>query len=134
MTNNIVFQMEPSPQNGRNSEGAFVTLRDGRIAFAWSKYVTEKSGDHARAVIACVFSSDAGNTWSDEKVLAEPAPGEANVMSVSLLRLQDERILFCYARKIEHADGTYDCRPVVRFSDDDLQTLSAPKLATPVPG
>jgi len=134
MTNEIVFQMEPAPQNGRNSEGSFVTLNDGRLAFAWSKYVTEKSGDHARAVIACVFSVDGGITWGGEKVLAEPASGEANVMSVSFLRLQNGRILFCYARKIEHADGTYDCRPVVRFSDDELETISEGKLATSVPG
>lgn len=134
MDNEIVLQMDPSSENSRNSEGAFVTLRDGRIAFAWSKYVTEKSGDHARAVIACIFSDDEGQTWGNEKILAEPAPGEANVMSVSLLRLQDGRILFAHLRKVDHGNGTYDCRPVVRFSDDDMETFSAPQLVTAAPG
>ncbi|MEO6908250.1 MAG: sialidase family protein, partial [Abditibacteriaceae bacterium] len=134
MSNKIVLQLEPSSQNSRNSEGAFVTLRDGRIAFAWSKYVTENSDDNARAMIACVFSDDGGNTWGGETVLAEPTLGEANVMSVSLLRLQDGRILCSYLRKIKHADGTYDCRPVVRFSSDDLTSLSEATLVTPVPG
>lgn len=134
MSNEIVLELNPTPQNARNSEGAFITLLDGRIAFVWSKYVTEKSDDHARAVIACIFSEDGGHSWGGERVLVEPAPGEANVMSVSLLRLQDGRILFVYARKIDHANSTYDCRPVARFSEDDLETLTEPKLVTPVPG
>ena len=134
MNNEIVLQLEPSPDNGRNSEGAFIALRDGRIAFAWSKYTTPNSSDHGRASLACIFSEDEGRTWGGETILVEPAPDEANVMSVSLLRLQNGRILFAYARKIDHGDGTLDCRPVVRFSDDELQTLSEPRLATPLPG
>lgn len=134
MIGKVTLQLDPASDNGRNSEGAFVTLRDGRIAFAWTRYTTQDARDHGRASIACLFSSDGGKTWGDERILVEPATGETNVMSVSLLRLQDGRILFAYLRKVKDETGLFDCRPVVRFSEDELETFTDPTLATPIPG
>ena len=34
----IVLDIEPTQRNPRNSEGAFITLDDGRILFAWSRF------------------------------------------------------------------------------------------------
>lgn len=99
MNNKIVLQLDPTASNGRNSEGSFITLNDGRILFAYTKYNTGGSSDHDPSVIVCRVSADDGLTWEEEDhVLVEP--GEAlNVMSVSLLRLQDKRIALLYVRK-----------------------------------
>ena len=49
--------------------------------------------------------------------------GGQNVMSVSLLRLQDGRIALFYLRKNSPAD----CRPYLRISADETQTWSEPQ-------
>lgn len=125
MNNHIVLSLEPSDANGRNSEGAFVTLSDGRILFAYTKFNTDGWDDNDSSIIACRVSSDNGHTWSaEDRVLVEL--GEAkNVMSVSLLRLQNNRIILHYLRKKETRDGV-SCTPWLRYSDDEMETLSEP--------
>ena len=44
-----VLQLPPNPGNPRNSEGGFVTLRDGRILFVYTRYYGESWDDHAPA-------------------------------------------------------------------------------------
>lgn len=84
--NHLSLQLDSSIDNGRNSEGAFVTLRDGRIIFAYTKYTTADRHDHAPSVIAARVSLDDGLTWTDQdRVLVDHADA-LNVMSVSLLR------------------------------------------------
>ena len=34
----VALELKPGPDNPRNSEGAFMTLKDGRIMFAYSRY------------------------------------------------------------------------------------------------
>jgi hypothetical protein len=62
--NEVVLNLEPSKANPRNSEGAFATLADGRLMFAYSRYTGEDWEDHAPADIAARYSSDGGETWS----------------------------------------------------------------------
>lgn len=127
MDNNIVLQFDPTPGNRRNSEGAFVTLNDGRLLFAWSKFLSDKGGDQEPSVIVCRTSDDDGQTWTKEdRVLVQPEGAAHNVMSVSLLRLQDGRIALLYLSKEEKANGAHQCRPEIRFSDDEMETLSPP--------
>lgn len=38
----IVLRLVPGPDNPRNSEGSFITLKDGRILFIYSHF----TGDH----------------------------------------------------------------------------------------
>ena len=64
MSNEIVLQLDPTPRNARNSEATFVTLKDGRILVAWSKFVTGNNSDFGAGVIAGRCSSDGGQTWS----------------------------------------------------------------------
>ena len=120
-----VLQLDPTPGNGRNSEGSFITLKDGRILFAYSRYITDGNEDEAPGVIAARISADDGRTWtSEDRILIER--GEAqNVMSVSLLRLKSGRILVLYLQKNFVAEGI-SCTPFLRFSDDEMETLSAP--------
>jgi Neuraminidase (sialidase) len=123
--NNIVLQLDPVPGNARNSEGAFVTLKDGRILFAWSKFLSDQGGDHEPSIIVCRTSDDGGQSWTNEdRVLVKPEGNAHNVMSVSLLRLQDGRIALLYLSKTNKADGAHECRPEIRFSDDEMATLS----------
>ncbi len=73
----------------RHSEGAFARLSDGRIAFVYSRF-TGSSQDDAPSHIAMTCSSDEGKTWSEGRKVLDPAAFDShNIMSVSLLELQD---------------------------------------------
>jgi len=130
MDNTIVLQIEPTTENARNSEGAFITLKDGRILFAYSKYITDAHGDHAPSIIAARYSSDGGRTWSSQDRLLVERGNAINVMSVSFIRLQNGRILMGYLRKEEVGNGIVRCIPWVCFSDDEMETLSEPLPTT----
>jgi sialidase-1 len=121
--NEVALDLEPSPQTPRNSEGAFVTLRSGRVLFLYTQF-RGGAADESPARLAAVHSDDEGRTWSEPRVVLENEAGR-NVMSVSLLRLAGGRIALFYLRK----NSWLDCRPVVRFSEDEAETWSE---ATPV--
>ncbi|MCC6416467.1 MAG: exo-alpha-sialidase [Opitutaceae bacterium] len=127
--NAIVLLLPAGPGNPRNSEGAFVTLRDGRILFAWSRYTGADWADHARADLAASVSADGGLTWGPPRIIV-PNEGRCNVMSVSLLRLHDGRIALFYVQK----NSALDCRLRVRFSSDEAETWSDSVLCQPARG
>lgn len=112
--------LPPGENNPRNSEGDFVTLEDGRVMFVYTHFVGDSGSDFAPAHLAARHSSDGGFTWTAEDEVVVPNEGGDNVMSVSLLRLQDGRIALFYMRK----DSREMCIPWVRFSDDEAQTWS----------
>ena len=118
----ITLRLEPSVGNPRNSEGDFVQLIDGRILFIYTHF-TQGSGDNAGAYLAGRYSQDGGRTWSSKDVLIVPNEGDMNVMSVSLLRLDDGRIALFYLRK----NSEVDCIPYMRISTDEAQAWSAPQ-------
>ena len=123
-----VLELPPGDNNPRNSEGDFIVLRDGSILFVYTHFVGG-GGDHDSAHLAGRRSKDGGETWSSEDELVVANEGGMNVMSVSLLRLADGRIALFYLRK----NATDDCRPYVRFSDDEALTWSAPRLCIEAP-
>ncbi|MBR1589133.1 MAG: exo-alpha-sialidase [Kiritimatiellae bacterium] len=118
----IGLELPPGPNNPRNSEGAFMPLKDGRIMFAYSRYYGKSSSDHATADIAARYSSDNGRTWTGKDEIIVKNYGGMNVMSVSLLRLQSGEIALFYLRK----DSTSDCRPVMCRSFDEGKTWGEP--------
>jgi len=128
--NRIVLQLDPSPRNARNSEATFVTLKNGRILLAWSKFIGSNSGDFGAGVIASRYSDDDGQTWSQRDVILVKQEGTTNVMSPSLLRLQDGRIALLYLRK----DGDRVCVPYIRFSNTEAKTFSEPVRVIQEPG
>jgi hypothetical protein len=130
MNSRIVLHLPARPGHPRNSEGAFVTLRDDRILFAYSHYVGDDWGDHARAVIAARESADGGRTWSADDRILVAQEGDCNVMSVSLLRLHDGRVALFYLRK----NSTADCRLHLRSSTDEGASWSEPVCCNPPPG
>ena len=118
----VALELKPGPDNPRNSEGAFMPLKDGRIMFAYSRYYGNSAHDHASADIAARYSSDQGATWTDKDEIIVKNHGGMNVMSVSLLRLQSGEIALFYLLK----NSTSDCRPVMRRSFDEGKTWSEP--------
>ena len=120
----IVLELRPGPDNPRNSEGAFMPLKDGRIMFAYTRYYGSSGHDHATADIVARYSSDMGATWSNEDEMLFKNHGGMNVMSVSLLRLASGEIAAFYLVK----ESEDDCRPVMRRSFDEGRTWTDPVL------
>lgn len=122
-TDNAVLTLEKRPNNPRNSEGDFITLKDGRILFIYSHYTGVSGDDHGNAFLAGRYSSDKGKTWTQEDIKIVDQEGEMNVMSVSLLRLKSGEIALFYLRK----NAFTDCIPYVRISKDEAKTWSDPR-------
>ncbi len=117
-----VLQLDQGENNPRNSEGDFIRLNDGRIMFIYTHFMGKSASDFGNAFLAARYSEDDGQTWTDEDRTIVPNDGRMNVMSVSLLRLQDGNIALFYARK----NGLSDCKPLMRISKDEGETWSAP--------
>lgn len=117
--------VESTEENPRSGEGSMVSLKDGRIFFVYGNFTGGE--DHAVADIVSRISDDCGKTWSAPKVLVSHEEAAQNVMSASLLRLQDGGVLLLYLRK----DSSSRCRAWVRRSDDDCLTWSEAVCATP---
>ncbi len=116
-----VLRLPPSEHNPRNSEGDFVQLKNGSWVFIYTKF-SGGSSDHDAADLVSRSSNDDGATWSSDDRVVLANEGHWNVMSVSMLRLADGRIAFFYLRK----QSLSDCRPLVRFSSDEMETWSDP--------
>ncbi len=122
------WSIPSTAETPRNSEGAFVTLRSGRILFFYSQFYGG-SNDSSSARIAVVHSDDQGGTWSQPEAFAERGDSQ-NLMSVSALRLASGRIALVYLVK----KSGVDCRPYVRLSDDEGATWSKPRAIVAAPG
>ncbi len=118
----IVFEMPPIKNNPRNSEGAFLQLKDGTIMFAYSHYTKDSHADGAPASIGIIFSKDEGKTWSDRKILFSPQEEKAqNLMSVSLIRLNNGDIAIFYLVKRGYEN---QCTLHMRHSSDEGKSWS----------
>ncbi len=120
MSKQTLLVIEPSKEQPRNSEGDIIELKDGRLLLVYSRF-TGGGGDHSAADLAMRISGDGGETWSEDKIIVPNKSGK-NVMSVSLLRLQNGKIAMFYLPK----ESLTDCRPVIRISDDEAKTWSEP--------
>ena len=121
------------PGNPRNSEGSFVKLADGTLYFAYSRYCGNSASDHATADIFAVTSRDNGTSWSEPVLVFKNRA--MNLMSVSLLRLNDGRIAMVYLEKsaIPNWENFVDCRPKIVFSGDECASWSEPVEIANVP-
>jgi len=120
------LELPPGKENPRNSEGDFIRLKDGSLLFVYTHFTTG-AGDHANAFLAGRVSQDEGQTWTANDRVVVANEGGFNIMSVSLLRLDDGRIALFYLRK----NSLEDCRPILRFSNDEAQTWSDPVETVP---
>lgn len=114
----IVQDISAGADNPRNSEGDFITLKDGRILFVYSKYSGASTSDFAPANLVGRYSSDGGKTWTQTDEVLVKNDAKMNSMSVSLLRLQNGDIALFYLRK----NSIDDCIPVVRISKNEGKT------------
>ena len=119
--NLLVHRIDPTSDYPRNSEGAFVTLKDGTILFAYSQFYGG-SGDHSQARIAAITSKDNGMTWLDDPITIVENIGGFNVMSVSFLRLKSGKIALFYLIK----NNLHDLKPVVQLSADEGASWTEP--------
>lgn len=123
----------PRADNGRNSEGDFIQLKDGRLLLIYTKFIG--TDDHAPADLAGRYSSDGGQTWESQDVpVLTRGLGDANLMSVSLLRLQDDRIALFYILKYRSPpEDKYPYRDhiLMRTSSDEGATWSEPTYVVP---
>jgi Neuraminidase (sialidase) len=117
-----VLKLSTGPNNPRNSEGDFITLKDGRILFIYSHFTGSSGGDFGNAYLASRFSTDSGKTWSTKDQTVVTQEGNMNVMSVSLLRLKNGSIALFYAKK----NSDDDLIPRLRISNDEAKTWSDP--------
>ncbi len=117
-----VLRLSPSENNPRNSEGDFISLKDGRVLFVYSHFYGDSDCDDAPAFLAGRYSNDGGRTWSKEDEIIVPNEGEMNVMSVSLLRLQNGDIALFYGLK----NSLKNSIPQMRISKDEAKSWSDP--------
>ncbi len=124
-----VFELPPGAGNPRNSEGDFLRLKDGRLLFAYSKYVSDSGHDDAPCSVAGAVSADNGKTWSRlPGFLATAAEhGVGNIMSVSLHRLATGEACLYYL--VKHSPESYVVQR--RFTDENALTLGAPEVIVP---
>ncbi|MFO7612527.1 MAG: sialidase family protein [Clostridia bacterium] len=131
MQGKIICDIPPGHDNPRNSEGAFIRLKDGTIMFIYSRFSGDKAGDDVSADIAALYSHDDGETFGGERILFTRLEyGAKNIMSVSALRLSDGRIavFHCIRR------GFHDTRLFMRISDDEGATFDEGRYCINYPG
>ncbi len=121
--------LPPGPGNPRNSEGAFIQLKDGRLLFVYTHF-TGGASDHATSHLAGRYSSDGGQTWTAKDEIIVGNEGKMNTMSVSLLRLPSQEIALFYLRR--HAQD--DLRMYMRLSKDEAKSWGPAVLCTPEGG
>jgi hypothetical protein len=96
----IVKEFLPTEENSRNSEGAFIDMPDGRIAFVYTRYRRGRAQDGDSADLAISYSYDNGESFSEPEVILTPEDCDAmNIMSVSLIKRLDGSIGLFYLKK-----------------------------------
>lgn len=130
-TGQILLDIPPKKGNPRNSEGAFLRLKNGDLLFMYSEFHGESDADHAGCDIVKIVSSDEGLTWTaPETVVSSKDSSALNVMSISLLPLRGDAIgLFYLLRK-----SRTEMRVVLRRSNDQGATWSDAVCCIPRPG
>jgi len=122
----IIKDFAPIGENARNSEGAFITLNNGDILFVYSRYCTVSGHDNAPADLYGAISKDEGVTFGEPFpiVKCEEIKNAANLMSVSMLRLNNGDIGLFFLRKSIHSSikGLFNCQPCLMRSSDEGKT------------
>lgn len=117
-----VLFIPTSDNNPRNGEGSFIRLNDGAIMFAYTEFIGDDWEDDANAHMVALTSYDDGETWCNKRVLFEKPSGSLNIMSLSLIRMNNGDIGAFYI--IKNSDGT-DKIILTRSADEGI-TWSEP--------
>lgn len=101
----IICDLPPAQGNPRNSEGAFLTLKNGEIVFIYSAFRGESGADHAVADLRLLRSVDGGHSFADEGVILTcEADQGVNMMSVSLLEMGNGDIGLFYLLRTTYTE------------------------------
>ena len=123
MTGKVVCELSPTENNRRNSEGSFITLKNGDILFAYSRYAGKSWADDADADIYAVVSSDNGETFSEPFLLYSHKTVKAqNIMAASLYRFKNGDLGLVFLAK----SGNGLCLPLLVRSSDEGKHWSDP--------
>ncbi len=114
-----VLFLETGPKNSRNGEGSFIRLRDGRIMHAYTRYSSDDFDDHAVADIYACYSADEGESWSAPTLLMEKDAAAENIMSTSLLRMENGDLGMIVSRKLLIDENKVICVPYFYRSADE---------------
>ncbi|WJH37355.1 glycoside hydrolase [Paenibacillus sp. CC-CFT747] len=99
--------------------------------FVYSRFNGDSPDDTGKACVAARRSEDGGETWSGDEIIATPEDhGAHNLMSVSLLRMQNGEIGLFYLLRF----GWNDTRLHLRRSSDEGRSWSEPVCCIPGPG
>lgn len=105
--------------NERNGEGGFILLENNVLAYVYTCFIGG-SQDSSYSDICVIKSSDKDREiWTNPEILIINH-GAQNIMSVSLLRYDDKKILIQYLEK----NSLSDLKIVRRFSDNNLNNIS----------
>lgn len=95
-----VLEIAPAEGNVRNSEGAFLTLQDGKILFAWTRYVVDDALDSSPSEIYAVLSGDNGMSWGKPfRFLGHDTDETPNLMCPNLILMNSGSIGLLYFRR-----------------------------------
>lgn len=123
-----LMDLPPTPDNPRNSEGAFLPLADGRILFVYTHFTHGMQDDAAAALWQLTIQGH--DITPPRPLLPSPEDGADNLMSVSLLRMGNGDIGLFYLRR----HGQTLLEMVLRRSKDEGRTWLPPTAVTPHPG
>lgn len=124
----IVTDLAPEAEkkNLRNSEGAFLRLGNGNLIFVYSRFRDESAADAAASDLCRITFDGELNEKSTDILLKCEDEGAMNIMSVSLLCMENGDIgLFYLVRKNES-----DLKMYLRRSSDEGKTWSDRVLCT----
>ena len=136
LENRLILELSPLPGNPRNSEGDFLRLKDGRLLFAYSRYHGYSLSDDAPCDIAGLISEDNGEHFTvlPKPLISASDHGVRNIMSISLVRLQDGEAVIFYLCKYEKGTNIF-LRRIFEEADNasgadlsDSIMLSEPEL------
>jgi sialidase-1 len=119
----VVTIAQASAEHPRQSEGAMVELMGGAVLLVWQEFLASELGgeDNAPSRLATMTSTDGGLTWGGHRVVVASAPGDVNVYSPNLIRLDTGEILFIFMRY--HSVYPCDTSGFVWVSHDEGQTF-----------
>ena len=125
MNSKIIRDFAPTKDNNRNSEGAFITLKNGNIMFAYSRYGGYGDDDGAAADIYASISADGGESFGEPYPLITHTEMNAdNIMSASFMRMPNGDIGLFFLVKTE----IVNCLSYLIRSSDEGKTWSKPRF------
>lgn len=124
----IVIDLAPDEEkdNSRNSEGAFIELKDNKVLFIYSGFRGKSAVDFATADLAMIIFNQNMDKIDEKIILKCEIENAINVMSVSLLRMNNNDIgMFYLVRK-----NRSDLKMYFRRSADEGKTWGERTLCT----